>query len=70
LSEVSFSSLNIYERMVFISADSPEELTLVVRRIPTRIKLIGNPTFDGKKWYWWVIGDVRGIRKILNKKDN
>jgi hypothetical protein len=66
---VTFSSLNPYESLEFISGDSPEELLKALKAVRTPIKLVAIVPY-GTKHVAYVMGDVRKneIKKFKERK--
>jgi len=55
---VNFSSLNPYESLDVLRADSPEELVEKIKEIRTPIKICGFVTVNSK-CFAYIMGDIR-----------
>lgn len=60
---MTFDSLNPYESLEVVTADSPQELVLELKKIRTPIKIIAIVQ-QGTRHVAYIMGDVR----VLNKK--
>lgn len=64
---MEFSSLNPYQSLEAITADSPQELILSLREIKTPIKIV-QIVAHGTKFSAFVMGDIRKKEKKSIKK--
>lgn len=42
-------------RLRFIKAKRPEDLTIFLASLKFRVQIYGNPVWDGKAWFLWVV---------------
>lgn len=63
---MEFSSLNPYQSLEEVTANSPAELVVLLKQIRTPIKILAITSY-GTRQVAYVIGDVRKSQQIKNK---
>lgn len=64
---MDFSSLNPYQSLEEITANSPAELVVMLKQIKTPIKIVSIVSY-GTRQVAYVIGDVRKKQQIKTKE--
>jgi hypothetical protein len=63
---LEFTSLNPYQSVEQLTAESPDELVSMLKQIRTPIKIIGITTY-GTRQVAYVVGDVRKAQQLKVK---
>lgn len=61
-----FDSMNLYENLVVLRADTPEELVIMIKSVKTPIKIV-SIVASNNRHYAYLIGDIR-IKKTKKEK--
>jgi hypothetical protein len=65
---LEFSSLNPYQSLEEVTANSPAELVVLLKQIRTPIKILAITSY-GTRQVAYVIGDVRKSQQIKKPKE-
>lgn len=64
-----FMSLNAYQNIDYLEADSPDTLKDLIRQIPLPISPVSGPLPQGGKWVFWFV-PTQPIKKVKVAKES